>query len=52
MFWGCFAARGTGVLKKIGGIKNYVDILKVHPEVLSLEAKAGTPMDLSAGQWP
>ena len=40
---------------KIGGVmekENYVDILKVHPEVLSLEAKAGTPMDLSAGQWP
>ena len=52
MLQGCFSERGTGVLHKIGDIKkeNYVEILKLHPEDMSQEAKAWTQIDLSAGQ--
>uniref|UniRef100_A0AAZ3RE02 Transposase Tc1-like domain-containing protein n=1 Tax=Oncorhynchus tshawytscha TaxID=74940 RepID=A0AAZ3RE02_ONCTS len=44
MLWGCFAAGGTGVLRKIDGtmrMENYVDILKQHTsQDISQEVKA------------
>ena len=44
MLWGCFAARGTGVLHKIDGTmreENYVDILKQHLKTSVRKLKLG-----------
>ncbi|CDQ64327.1 unnamed protein product [Oncorhynchus mykiss] len=45
MWWGCFAAGGTGALHKIDGImrtENYVDILKQHLKTSVRKLKLGS----------